>query len=143
MHDRRHGGALGREAGCRSIRLADTDTCTERGPDREADGGSVGHARRPGPRPRPGRIEIFDYGTGTGNDRFVMQQSAAPDGCLLGDAWNPSYPGSMVMICPAWTPTPAAVFGTTTSYEAVTGDDYTRDRMWFFQGLGSPTFFRP
>ncbi|WP_368496162.1 hypothetical protein [Herbiconiux sp. A18JL235] len=88
-------------------------------------------------------IEIFDYGTGTGNDRFVMQQSAAPDGCLLGDAWNPTYPGSMVMICPAWTPTPAAVFGTATSYEAVTGDDYTRDRMWFFQGLGSPTFFRP
>ncbi|QJU53489.1 hypothetical protein SCB71_09550 [Herbiconiux sp. KACC 21604] len=88
-------------------------------------------------------IEIFDYGTGTGNNRFVMQQTGAPDGCLLGTAWHPEYPGSMVMICPAWTPTPAAPFGTSTSYEAVTGDDYTRDRMWFFQGLGSPTFFRP
>ncbi|MCS5723436.1 hypothetical protein N1028_18625 [Herbiconiux sp. CPCC 203407] len=87
-------------------------------------------------------ITIFDYGTGTGNNRFVMQMTEAPDGCLLGAAENHSYPGASVMICPAFTPTPAAVFGVTTSSEAVTGDDYTRDRMWFFQGLGSPTFYR-
>lgn len=68
--------------------------------------------------------------------------SGMKEGCFHGK-YSPNGPGgAQALYCPAGVPTPAEYTRLVNGEPVFLGDDESRDRMWGFQGLGAPTWFR-
>jgi hypothetical protein len=87
-------------------------------------------------------IEDSSYTIGT--DYWLLDDTGAEQGCFQGTVENIHYPGSLMMYCPAGTPTPFTIIhpAATSAAEAVLNDDPSQARMWFYNGLGADTYFR-
>lgn len=78
------------------------------------------------------------------DERWVLQSDGVVDGCFIGHSFNRQYPGMGFMYCPAGVATPFQVFSSDVAMaeQTVMNDDESRERIWFYQGMGAETWFR-